>query len=107
MGLSVGTAAAYCRLLPLLRPGRPGGTWGATGLLMAAALGLGGWQLAPGPPLPWPAWPKAALVVVSGYAVHLLLRRLPVGLPRITFDRAVLALVIGAVALGLGLQLSA
>ncbi|MFN3347205.1 MAG: proton-conducting transporter membrane subunit, partial [Candidatus Bipolaricaulaceae bacterium] len=97
--LGMGTAASFAKLIPLFQPrgrGRAGGVW----LLSAAVImfGLGG--IVANPRLfGWPAWGEAILAAGGGYALYLGLRTVRPGLPRFTFDRALVSILAGAVVL--------
>lgn len=104
VSLGVGTAASFAKLIPLLGPGRRGGAWRGEWLLSLTLLGLAGWGFSYSPALSsGGAWGKALGAVSLGWLVHLGLRRFHPRLPRWTLDRACLAILVGAVAISLGI----
>ncbi len=103
--LSVGTAAALVRLLPLLRPRRieRGAEAGVVGLIIAlSAFGVWGLFAIPALLNPW-EWVMAAGTAVGGYALHRVLRRVRPSLPRLTLDRGMIAVLLGVLAIAAGI----
>ncbi len=103
-GLGVGTAASFAKLIPLLVPGPPGRAWRGEWPLALGLLAAGGWGLSHVPSLLSPvAWGQALGVVALGGGFYLGLRRFHPPLPRWTLDRACLAILMGGLAISLGL----
>ncbi len=103
IGLSLGTAVSFAKLLPLLKPEK-GGTLGGLPFLAGGVVALGIWGFFLFPELlqPWP-WLECIFVAVVGYGIYRRLSARTGALPRITFDWALLFTLISAFALALGL----
>lgn len=105
--LSVGTAAAFTRVVPLLRtrPPRRGADAAAAALLVAlGATGL--WGIASLHKLRSPAeWAVAGGTALLGYALHRLLRHLPFRLPQPRLETGMAATLLGAAACAVGFLL--
>ncbi|MGB9757463.1 MAG: complex I subunit 5 family protein [Candidatus Bipolaricaulaceae bacterium] len=91
LGLSLGTAASFSKLLPILQP-KNGDQAGGIFLLTAAILGLGIWGIFLFPGL-WRLnpWLEAVLPAGAGYGVYLVLRKVPAKIPRLPLDWAILS----------------
>lgn len=103
LAMGVGTAAAFAKLLPLLRPAgeRRGRLRGEVVLILALAA-FSGWGFSSLAPSPASAL-KAALSALAGLALHPALGRLRPRLPRPTLDRGLVGLLVGTVGIALGL----
>lgn len=105
--LSVGTAAAFARVLPLLRtrPPRRGADAAAVALLVALGT-MGLWGIAFIPKLRNPGeWAVAAGTSLLGYALHRVLGRRPFRLPQPRLETGMVATVLGAAACAVGFLL--
>lgn len=104
--LGVGTAAAFTKLLPLLRPGGRGPSWKGGLPLVLALLAFGGWGLANRPGLLSPGlWGGSVLAAALGIGLGWLAGRVRPRLPRLTLDRAALAILVSALGIAFGLVL--
>jgi len=99
VALSLGTAASFAKLIPLLRP-RGRGRVGGLALLETAVIGLGGGVTLLAPErLDLRAWVEPFLIAGAGYALYLGLRLRRPALPRFTLDRALVSLLGAAIVL--------
>jgi len=105
VALSVGTAASFAKVIPLLRPGpKREDSSGGVMILIVVLVGFGLWDFASRPELrQLGKWAEAAGGALGGYGLYLLLRRVRPRLPRITLDRATVVALLGAAALAAGL----
>lgn len=107
VGLSVGTAAAFFRVLPLVRSRGPkrGAKAGAAGLILAlGTFGVWGFFFVPAVLDPW-EWAIAGGTLAVGYGVHRALRGISFRLPRLKLHGGMVAVLLGVVALGAGILL--
>ncbi|MFH1609040.1 MAG: proton-conducting transporter membrane subunit [Candidatus Bipolaricaulota bacterium] len=105
VAMSVGTAASFAKVIPLLRPGpKREASFGGVMVLIVALVGFGLWGFLRVPALLDPGkWAEAAGGALGGYGLYLLLRRVRPRLPRITLDRATVVALLGAAALAAGI----
>ncbi|MBC7222183.1 hypothetical protein H5T56_04300 [Candidatus Bipolaricaulota bacterium] len=105
--LSLGTAASFAKIIPLLRPGPGKVERGGLILLTSGLMAFSLWGLVSLPEL-WKAavWGKALAAVAAGYGVYFLARRFQPKLPRLTMERALVLIFIVASALSLSLLFS-
>lgn len=104
VALSVGTAASFAKVIPLVGPGpKRSASPGGVAVLIVALVGFGVWGFLSRPELLDPGkWAVAAGGALGGYGLYLLLGRVRPRLPRITLDRATVLALLGAVALAAG-----
>ncbi len=107
VALSLGTAAAFWRVVPLLRSrgARRGAEAGVVALAFAL-VAFGGWGFAFVPAMrsPW-EWGTVGGTVALGYGLHRLFQRTSPALPGLTLGRGMIAVLLASGALAAGMLL--
>jgi len=104
VALSVGTAAAFSKVLPLLRSRGPkrGAEAGVVGLILAlSAFGAWGFFFVPTVRNPW-EWAIVGATLVAGYGVHRIVRSASPVLPRLKLANGMVAVLLAVAALAAG-----
>jgi len=107
VALSVGTAAAFSKLLPLLRPrgAKRGAEAGVVGLVLALiSFGVWGFFFVPTVRSPW-EWGIAGATVVAGYGAYRMVQNVSPTLPRLKLGTGMISVLLATAALAGGLLL--